>query len=142
VDGGWCLVDGEKTAVGNGSQPFRRVDERRVTSEKKWMVDGGWCLVKRQIDVGNGSQPFRRVDERRAMNDLPLPPPAGDTSEEVVGRGPRRAAFLFGLFGEQSLHRGTVPTTQTCNVGCRARSPSAPLFSKGGQVSGGNPGRL
>ena len=72
------------------------------------------------------------------MSDLPLPPPEGDTSEEAVGRGPRtrrfsgnernqangttravpeRAAFLFGLFGDnlkvtrQSLQRGTVPTS-------------------------------
>ena len=69
--------------------------------------------------VGRGSQPFRRV-------------------EEVVGRGPERAAFLFGLFGEQSLQQGTVPTTgnspynggqptsQACNSGCRERFLTVP----------------
>jgi len=40
-------VDGEKTAVGNGSQPFRRVDEQRVTSDEK-KVDGVWCLVDKE----------------------------------------------------------------------------------------------
>ena len=40
--------------------------------------------------VGNGFQPFRRAALRQAQGDLPLPPPpAGDTSNEVVGRGPR-----------------------------------------------------
>jgi hypothetical protein len=79
--------------------------------------------------VGNGFQPFRRAALRQAQGDHPLPPPAGDKRNEVVGRGPRtrrfsgnernqanattravpeRAAFLFGLFGEQSLQRGTV----------------------------------
>ena len=65
VDGVWCLVDGEKTAVGNGSQPFRRVDEQR---------EG-------------------KSDEQRATSDLPLPPPEGDTSNEAVGRGPRARRF-------------------------------------------------
>ena len=44
-------------AVGNGSQPFRRVDEQRE---------------------GNSN-------EQRATSDLSLPPPEGDTSD--VGRG-------------------------------------------------------
>ena len=51
--------DTSNEVVGNGSQPFRRVDEQR---------EG-------------------KSDEQRATSDLPLPPPAGDTSEEVVGNG-------------------------------------------------------
>jgi len=39
--------------------------------------------------VGNGFQPFRRAALRQAQGDLPLPPPEGDTRDEVVGRGPR-----------------------------------------------------
>jgi hypothetical protein len=92
-------------------------------------------------------------NERRAMSEK-----RGE-SDEAVGRGPRarrfsgnernqanattravpeRAVFLFGLFGEQSLHRGTVPTmeqslqqgtvpaSQACNGGCRERFPTVP----------------
>ena len=43
--------------------------------------------------VGNGSQPFRRAALRQAQGDLPLPPPAGDMSDEAVGRGPRARRF-------------------------------------------------
>ena len=39
--------------------------------------------------VGNGFQPFRRGALRQAQGDLPLPLPAGDMSNEAVGRGPR-----------------------------------------------------
>ena len=72
--------------------------------------------------VGRGPRARRKVDEQPPL----AHPPAGDTSDGVVGRGPRarrfsgnernqangttravpeRAAFLFGLFGEQSLQR-------------------------------------
>ena len=43
--------------------------------------------------VGNGSQPFRGVALRQAQGDNPLPPPAGDTINEAVGRGPRARRF-------------------------------------------------
>ena len=43
--------------------------------------------------VGNGFQPFRRAALRQAQGDLPLPPPEGDTRDEVVGRGPRARRF-------------------------------------------------
>ena len=56
--------------------------------------------------VGNGFQPFRRGALRQAQGDLPLPLPAGDMSDEDVGRGPRARRFSFRTV------RGTVPTTE------------------------------
>jgi FlaA1/EpsC-like NDP-sugar epimerase len=90
--------------VGNGSQPFRRVEEQRATSNEV---------------VGNGSQPFRFS-------------PEGDTSEEAVGRGPRTRRFSFRTVRGtvpttgNSPYNGGQPTSQACNSGCRARSPNAP----------------
>ena len=51
------MVDGKKQAMSDRTRATRR-EERRATS-----------------------------NERRATSDLPLPPPEGDTSEEVVGNG-------------------------------------------------------
>jgi hypothetical protein len=76
----------------------------------------------------DGGKRIATSDEQRATSD------EKGESDEVVGRGPRtrrfsgndrnqanattravpeRATFLFGLFGEQSLQRGTVPTIST-----------------------------
>jgi len=101
--------------------------------------------------VGNGFQPFRRAALRQAQGDLPLHPPAGDTSNDVVGRGPRtrrfsgnernqanattravpeRAAFrtVRGTVptSGNSPYNGTVPTSQACDGGCRERFPTVP----------------
>ena len=64
------------------------------------------------------------------MSNLPLPPPAGDTSNEVVGRGPRARRKV----DEQRGCRERFPTVPLFSSGgherrcCRARSPNAPLF--------------
>ena len=117
-------------------------NEQRAMSEKRGESDEA---------VGRGFQPFRRTALRQAQGDLPLPPPAGDTSDEVVGRGPRtrrfsgnernqanattravpeRAAFrtVRGTVptSGNSPYNGTVPTSQACDGGCRERFPTVP----------------
>ena len=116
--------DTSDEVVGNGSQPFRRVDEavgrgpraRRFSfrTVRGTVPTTGDSLHRKHVIavVGTGSQPFRRVDEQRATSDLPLPPPEGDTSNEAVGNGsqPFRRAALRQAQGDLPLHprqRGT-----------------------------------
>ena len=102
-------------AVGRGPQPFRRVDEQREGKSDEQRATSNEA-------VGNGSQPFRRVDEavgrgprtRRKVDEQRGCRERFSTVPEGR-RGGCRARFpnapLFGLFGEQSLQQGTVPTT-------------------------------